>query len=169
MIFQPSGIFTLTILSISFVMPVHAGGPATCAATVASAPTVRAEGRAEIVGDIVLTCAGGTPTAVGTFVPQLNLTISTSAPVASRTFNGTGAAETLLLLEEPGSQANPNQLLCPSTSGCTVIGSGPAGVKYDGFAGHPNVFQGFLSGNTITFFGVRWMLRRLTAAARCAW
>ena len=37
--------------------------------------------------------------------------------------------------------------------GCFVNGNG-SGVKYDGFAGRPNIFQGFVGGNTVTFFGV---------------
>ena len=39
--------------------------PMTCNATAAAPPVVRAEGRAELVSDIVLTCTGGKPTHVG--------------------------------------------------------------------------------------------------------
>jgi hypothetical protein len=127
--------------------PALAANPSACTASVPSVPTARAEGKTELAGDIVLNCTGGAPTPAGNSVPQVNVTIFLTAPVTSR------ASDVLLLIDEPGSKANPNQLLCTSTIGCGVTGSG-SGVSYDGFAGHPNIYQGLLGGSTVTFFGV---------------
>ena len=79
----------------------------TCHFAASSAPLIRAEGYAEQVGDITLTCAGGLPPALGSALPRVNLTLTFDEPVTSRLLpiNGVSnsAAEPLLLVDEPGS------------------------------------------------------------------
>ena len=113
-----------------------------CSAS-AVAPQIRAEGETELVADIVLNCTGGTPTVAGTNVPTADITVSLNTVVASRLMGNNPGSEALLLVDEP----DPGELnVCPSLDGCT----------YDGGAGGPlpNVFQGTVWGNTVTFYGV---------------
>jgi hypothetical protein len=46
-----------------------------CVGNAGVPPIVRAEGITELVGDLVLNCNGGTPTAAGALVPQTNVQI----------------------------------------------------------------------------------------------
>jgi len=67
--------------------------------------TLRSEGAAEMVGDIVLTCIGGqTAVSAGQVVQAGSLVVNLSAPVTSRLLSSaTGASDALLLIDEPGS------------------------------------------------------------------
>ncbi|MGI8988155.1 MAG: beta strand repeat-containing protein, partial [Bryobacteraceae bacterium] len=67
-----------------------------CAASVAGPPVLRAEGLAELTGDVVLTCSGGPP--VGTTTVNVQIFLNTS--VTSRLLNG-NASEAVLLVNEP--------------------------------------------------------------------
>ncbi len=149
-----------------------------CTFNAAVTPIVRAEGLAEQVGDIVLNCTGGTPTAPGQIVPQANLTVFLSTNVTSR-ITSNPFTEVLLLIDEPHSAANPGVPLAPCDAAgmnlgiCSIFGaplqSGVGGIgtynpnaggTQPGGAGPPtlarvNVFQGRLTGiNQVTFFGV---------------
>jgi len=130
--------------------------PFTCNASAAVPPLLRAEGLTELTGDIVLTCSGGTQVAAGTATPLANFTIFLgNTNVTSRLLPVTGvsnASEAVLLIDEPGTPGaaaftNP----APPTTGCPVISNVlcPAGN-----AGVPNVYQGLVSGNSVTFIGV---------------
>jgi hypothetical protein len=172
-----------------------------CATNVSSTPQIRGEGYTELIGDITLTCTGGTVLGPGASVPQVNVTLFVNAPVTSRllaTVAGGTASEALLLIDEPGSQlipatgANTNfgagapQQVCSTPAGgcgafvstvaslgvptgCTagtvgcLVGTGAlineatttfqaGGATPGGLA--PNVFQGVVSGNSVTWFGV---------------
>src|ERR1035437_6459265 len=91
------------------------GGTALTCATVAQVtPTLRSEGITELVGDIVITCQGGTQVAPGTAIPQGNIVVSLTNSLAngitSRLQTGgapAGAAgipsEALLMVDEPNS------------------------------------------------------------------
>jgi len=153
------------------------GGPLSCQATVAVPPQLRAEGLTELIGDIVITCTGGTATAVGQPIPTANFTVSLGTNVTSRILgnNGSGSSsEALLLIDEPGS-ALPSpvpgygpsapQLLCGSAN----IGAGAGGcTEYAAASPLPgiqvpvtatgtqgaNVFQGVVSSNQVTFQGI---------------
>ena len=120
-------------------------------------PTVRAEGLTERVGDILLTCTGGTPTKVGTLVPAVNLTVFFNPAITSRLYPNAWS-EVLLLIDEPGSgqQGTTNtQLACNSPNGtCPITGTGTGIGTYDGSQGRPNVFQGQVDQNSVTFFSV---------------
>ena len=130
------------------------GAPLKCM-TLSSIPAyLRAEGYTELVGDILLNCTGGAPTAVGRYIPQANITIFLNTSITSRILSNTGS-EALLLIDEPGSSANPLQQLCGSLSGCPVPGTGGVGEPFSGAdVTRPNIFQGIVSGNSVTFFGI---------------
>jgi len=116
--------------------------PFTCSAAVSVPPTLRAEGFTELIGDIVLTCTGGStsqyPTAGGPTpitaagpLPTANISVSLGTNVTSRLINGS-VSEALLLIDEPGSSLTPSvpgsgpaapQTVCSSAS----AGAGPGG------------------------------------------
>jgi hypothetical protein len=91
------------------------GGTALTCNTVAQVtPTIRAEGITELVGDIVITCQGGTYVAPGTAIPQGNIAISLTnvGGVTSRlttanasTYVGANGvpSEAILMIDEPHS------------------------------------------------------------------
>jgi hypothetical protein len=140
-------------------------GPAfSCVGNAGVPPIVRAEGLTELVGDLVLNCSGGTPTAVGAPVPQVNVQIFLNTNVTSRLTNSNWS-EALLMIDEPQPAA---QRYC-SSNGCgplTGVGNdlgsdGIAdGLDYDGppaaeSTGLPNIFQGQPSGaNSVVWLGV---------------
>jgi hypothetical protein len=125
-------------------------------------PIVRAEGLTELVGDLVLNCNGGTPTAAGSLVPQANVQIFLNTNVTSRLVADPWS-EALLMIDEPSAAA---QRYCTVNGGCAITGVGAAvgsdtradGVDYDEvLTGSviPNVFQGRQQGaNSIVWLGV---------------
>jgi hypothetical protein len=136
------------------------------------APSVRAEGFTELIGDIVLTCSGGTPVPTGSQIPAADIATITvnlgSIPVTSRILNSTTfGSEATLLLDEPGSGlagAPTDQVACsPFTTGannaCANSGwfsgtaSGGVGEACDSsFTNCPNAFQGqIVNTNTLVF------------------
>jgi hypothetical protein len=134
-----------------------------CVGNAGVPPIVRAEGITELVGDLVLNCTGGTPTAVGNTVPQTNVQIFLNTNVTSRLLDDPWS-EALLMIDEPGPAA---QRYCTLAGGCALTGGGSAaghdgvadGVDYneDGTASSlpANVFMGRQSGaNSILWQGV---------------
>jgi hypothetical protein len=119
---------------------------------------LRAESRADYVGDVVLTCTGGTPVALGTSLPFINLTMFLTTNVASRLL-APNWSEALLLVDEPGSPINPAtpQLMCGAAGTfegppgvCTVTGTGTGVGTYNGAGARANVFQARqMSGNEL--------------------
>lgn len=126
--------FSISVNAQGFVCSANAGVP----------PTVRAEGLAELMGDIVMTCAGGTPTPAGQPLPQFNFSLLldanvTSAPTATGQFT-----EALLLVDEPASASNPSRPLlnCGNTGApdsgnlgpgvCGIVSTGVPASNYDG-------------------------------------
>lgn len=97
-----------------------------CTANAAVPPTLRAEGLAELVGDLVLNCSGGTPTPLGVLVPRVNIQVFLNTNITSRLV-ADPASEALLLIDDP---APANQTPCTSTSGCTQYGVGGTGLPY---------------------------------------
>ncbi len=108
--------------------------------TTSSVPTnSRSTGHAELVADILLTCAGGTPTAVGQPIPQGTISVILDTPVTSRIL-ASGWSEALLLVDEPGPGT---QNVCASAGGiCNLQGTGNGVGSYDGTLGRANVYQG---------------------------
>ena len=90
-------------------------------------------------------------------MPAVNLTVSLNSAITSRLYPNAWS-EVLLLIDEPGSglQGAPNtQLACNNPNGtCSITGTGTGIGTYDGSQGRPNVFQGQLSQNGVTFFSV---------------
>lgn len=153
--------FAVIALLTSFAVPASAQlAPALqCTFNAAVTPTVRAEGLAELVGDIVLNCNGGTPTVAGAAVPQANITVFLSTNLTSR-ITSSPFTEVLLLVDEPHS---PQSLIglspCDPTNAnlgiCSILGTGNGAGTYNGSANRPNVFQARNTGvNQVTFFGV---------------
>lgn len=138
------------------VAPAQLAFPLICNTTVTAPRTVRVEGVAELVSDVVLECTGGTPTVAGGAVPQVNFQMFLSTDVTGRLL-ATGFSEGLLLMDEPGSVANPNLRMCdtPTTGVCGTTGTGTGMGVYDGSAGRPNVFQARQTGiNSLVWLGV---------------
>ncbi|MEK7404918.1 MAG: hypothetical protein AAB225_07395, partial [Acidobacteriota bacterium] len=134
-----------------------------CVANAAVPPTIRAEGLTELVGDLVLNCGNGTPTAAGVLVPRVNIQIFLNTNITSRW--GDPESEALLMIDDP---AAGNQKLCASTGGCSQRGVGGAGLPYatggldggtTGEGGNQtttkNIYQGRQAGaNSIVWLGV---------------
>lgn len=131
-----------------------------CVGNAGVPPIVRSEGLTELVGDLVLNCNGGTPTANAAPVPQANVQIFLNTNVTSRLTSGSWS-EALLMIDEPGDAA---QRYCSANGGCATTGVGNAtgsdgiadGVDYDNPSGTvANVYQGVQSGaNSVVWLGV---------------
>src|SRR5262249_7839839 len=62
--------------------------------------SLRADGLAERLPDLVLSCTGGTPAGAQQTLPQVTFTISANTSITSRQL-GAGWSEALLLVDEP--------------------------------------------------------------------
>ncbi len=108
----------LAVAALSFGAVSASGqAPLSCTAQSAGTPSIRAEGVAELVGDIIIQCQGGTPTANGATLRQVNFQIFTqpSINITSRNLasGGTGQfSEAMLFIDDP---APDDQTLCGST------------------------------------------------------
>jgi len=131
--------------------------PLQCVANSGVPPIARAEGVAEEIGQVVIVCTGGTPTAIGAAIPTVNVQIFLNTNVTSRLLGSSTASEALLLIDEPGSPVNPvPQLLCPAPGNCVVTSANGNGTgNYTGVAGRPNVWQAVQAGsNSVAWLGV---------------
>jgi len=159
------------------------GQQLTCNTNVTVTPALRGEGFTEQTGDITITCTGGAPIAPGGNVPLVNIAVFYNTTVTSRLLptsspqSSSQTSEALLLIDEPGAAGlagyGPlqSQVLCTTPlTGCTAVtGFGPtlAGVAspltavVPGTANSsnistlsPNVYQGVVNANSVTFYGV---------------
>jgi hypothetical protein len=159
------------------------GGPLQCTVNVAVPPQLRAEGLTELIGDIVLTCTGGSALADGSVIPTANITVSLGTNVTSRILGNNGASnssEALLLIDEPASPSGTAvpgfgpaapQSLCNTPGvgagpgGCVqyarnvAVGTGTLQVASSAATGTTipptfNVFQGLVASNQVTFQGI---------------
>jgi len=165
-------ILALAVLSL-FVGFASAQPSLVCSSNAGSTPTIRSEGMTELVGDIVITCAGGAAVTAGTTIPTANITIFFGTAVTSRTGFTSSSSEALLMIDDPGASLAPSaiapftwgatqpQVVCPTPStGCTAETSSIAGPTYSNSGsnilalGAHNVYQGLVSGNSVTFQGV---------------
>lgn len=148
-------------LMIGAPWPVDAQPAFSCRANAGVPPIVRGEGLTELVGDLILNCSGGVPTAAGAAVPQVNIQIFLNTTVTSRLLSEPWS-EALLLIDEPsGTDTTAGNLrYCTTNGGCPMTGVGTdGGVNYlagDSRNGNPaNVFQGRQAGaNQIVWLGV---------------
>jgi hypothetical protein len=104
----------------------------TCQTNAGNPEIVRAEGVAELVGDLTLNCTGGTPTQAGQSIPLSTVQVSMNTNITSRIIDATdNASEALLLIDEPFPTAaigeNP-----PTSEGGTNNAQGSAGVPNPG-------------------------------------
>ena len=150
--FMKLGMFRTFLLAglISGVALVPA--PATqvlnCTARGTAATPLRAEGNTELVGDIIIQCTGGTPTASGAPVPTTDLTVYLNTAITSRLY-ANGWSDALLIIDDPTTSA---QLACADPNGiCTITGTGTGVGTYDGTAGRPNIFLGRGGGSSVVF------------------
>ena len=152
-------LFALTVILVATVTASAQTVPAfQCTANAAVPPTLRAEGLAELVGDLVLNCTGGTPTAAGVLVPRVNIQVFLNTNITSRLV-ADPASEALLLIDDP---APANQNPCLSTTGCIHRGTG-TGLPYatagpDGSTPPipvANVYQArYAAANSVVWLGV---------------
>jgi len=130
-----------------------------CTANAAVPPTLRGEGLTELVGDIVLTCQGGTPVPAGSAIPAANIQVFLNTQVTSRLLSSS-LSEAILTIDEPQSPPNvavSQVVLCTTpTTGCTSIGTGnvPANANEFKNGTNPNVYQGQVAGNSVFFVGI---------------
>src|SRR4051794_30356629 len=128
----------LAFLCVTLFAVSNASGAISCAANVPNAAAARSEGTTEQVGDIVLICTGGTPTAAATSIPRANIQIFFNVPVTSRlkTVGTVTASEALLLADEPNSGiagASTTFLGCTTPDiGCGIVGNGTGVGTYSG-------------------------------------
>lgn len=115
--------------------------PLTCVATTATTPAMRSTEITALAGQIIVTCSGGTPTALGTAAPTVDFYLYFNANYTGRT---TGSMnESLLLIDEP---AAANRVPC--TTDVSLCG-------WTGGSKGPNVYRGkSLGSNSITFQGI---------------
>jgi hypothetical protein len=142
---------TMVVSAQSFQCAVNAGAP-----TIA-----RQEGVAEEVGQVLLSCSGGTRTAADTPVPTVNVAIFLNTEITSRLLTQDGWSEALLLIDEPSNGqivfcGQPGTNYDSTTHTCTMIGNPSSATPYK----DPNVanaFQGKYSSaqkNSVVFNGI---------------
>jgi hypothetical protein len=124
-----------------------------CVASEGVSTIVRGEGLAELVGDTVITCTGGTPTASGQPMPQVTITVFLNTNISSRitgTVGGIQLTEALLTIDEP---TPANQSFC--TTAPTPCSDNGNGTGQGSYSGQYNVFQATVSAaNAIAFNGI---------------
>lgn len=124
--------------------------PLSCWAPATLQGGVRATGFSELVQDIVVHCAGGTPSPAGTVVPPRTITVTSldSIDITSRDLAaspGQTWTETFAIIDDP---PPASQNLCTASDNACVLVAGGAGT----YANQPNIFQGRrLSPRSIAF------------------
>ncbi len=129
--FSPSVFPVAAILLAGFAIPATAQITCTTAAVV---PTLaRTAGNTELLGDIVLSCTGGTPTPAGAFVPQINLSVilnvNATSLVTEHSAAGPDFSEALLLVDEPNRGTANGPLATP------LLNCGNTGAPDNGLLG----------------------------------
>src|SRR5262245_2866217 len=101
----------LFVLLFVLALPAAWAQQMTCTASAPSPPAIRAEGLSELVGDVVLTCTGGTPVTGSAPFPRHRLELTLNTQVASRILNPLTEplVESLLFIDDP---APTSQLAC---------------------------------------------------------
>lgn len=155
----PRVTFLLPILSVLTVPSAWAfqDMPLTCNSYGGVPTLVRAAGMAELVGQIVMVCSGGTPTPAGTPVPRYAVKVRLSTPAASRVLDTvTQASEASLVFDEQILFSGGSPQPCPATGvPCPVIGTGGVTNPYHA-PGSYSLFQARAGAesNTIVFSNI---------------
>jgi hypothetical protein len=143
----------------------------TCNTNVTVTPALRGEGYTEQTGDITISCTGGAQMTPGSSIPLVNIAVFYNTTVTSRLLPTTSpqssnqTSEALLLIDEPGSglpgpgPALPQVLCTTPLTGCAAWVGGTliantAVTAAGGVIPAPNVYQGVVNGNSVTFYGV---------------
>jgi hypothetical protein len=114
----------IVALLLGSAVAVSAQTSFTCQTVAGVPPLVRGEGLAELVGDVVLQCSGGTTTAAGAAVPGVNFSVFLNTNITSKVLN-TDITEALLLIDEP---VQGGLVFCPANTSCAILGTGAAGL-----------------------------------------
>jgi hypothetical protein len=88
------------LLSAGTVNAQNPNSAFTCVANAGNPVIVRVEGITELVGDLLLQCTGGIPTAAGQQIPVSNVALTLNTNITSRLIGG-GFIDALLLIDEP--------------------------------------------------------------------
>ncbi len=132
--------------SMAFGQVVAFEPPLSCTAQAAGTPSIRDNGVAEMVGDVLIICSGGRPRPTTEVLPQVNIQVFTSPVIniTSRITGTTGASwsEALLFVDEP----QPNQqTICGSTNYPESVPPGSPQVQTIGVCGaHVGTGTGFV-------------------------
>ncbi len=125
----------MVALVVGLSIPASAQGSAVTCNAFTTPTLARAEGYAELVGDYILQCFGGTPTPPGQVVPSVNVTVFLSTNITSKltgTASNTAAVfdEALLLIDEPNGIASTSTAVRPVLNcgnGANAPDNGPSG------------------------------------------
>ena len=108
--------------------------------------TVRLNGSAELIGDVVMVCSGGTPTQPGSLVPAYQIVVATNTSLPNRlpaaTVGSWTSNETLLFVDDPPPASQVTCVPSPGSDSCPQIAGQPSA----------NVFQGRQLQNNATVF-----------------
>ncbi len=137
------------VLALAGMCAASAATPFTCG-RVDRPATVRAEGSAELLADIVLSCTGGSPTAYTGRVPEYQFLLVANTSLPNRTpqadIGSWSVSDALLLIDEP--QADTQVACIPDASAVSC-------PQYSGDPSPSNVFQGrVLQSNGIIFMRI---------------
>jgi hypothetical protein len=137
----------VTLFATALAAPITLRAQVNCTASASSPLLARSAGDTEPVGDLILTCTGGTPTPLGLQVPQVNFTIALNTNLTSRVTADSKFSETLLLFDEPNSAVDVPQhplLNCGQNGApdngplgpgvCATFSNGNPAESYDGSA-----------------------------------
>jgi len=145
--------FAVVALLLVVGVPAHAQGAAgsapafVCTANAGVTPLVRIEGVTETVGDVLLDCVGGVPTAANAPIPLSNVQVFLNTQITSRLLTD-GNSEATLTIDEPfpgppqtpvpaSSTPVPNaptvQNVCAAVNqtNCAEYGVGPYGLTHN--------------------------------------
>jgi hypothetical protein len=150
--FRKSLLLLAVLIAVGSVASAQVPPAFQCTANAGVTPLVRAESLAELVGDVVLNCSGGTPAPPGPgTVQKVNVRIFLNVNVTSALLDGNWN-ESILSIDDP---LPPNQRPCAANN-CSISGVGGLGVNYALPAGDVvNVFQGtWISPNQVEWLGV---------------
>jgi len=143
--------YALAVVALlaGLTIPASAQGIITCINAGSVNAPARAEGYADLVGDLYLSCTGGTPTVGGQIVPSVNIQITLNTNITSKLLgtSGLGFNEALLIIDDPntpGQNSNRPILNCGAPGApdngisgpgvCEIISTGNAAQTYDGTA-----------------------------------
>ncbi len=145
----------LSALAVLCVFAPHAaanGVPPSCTIAAVSAPNVRHEGFRELLGDVDITCTGGTPTGNGVAIPTYDINVTFTNADYGWTYVATDFID-MVLVVNPAVASSVGYFPCLAANGvCPGTGNGTGTGYYGAGAGqNRNVFQAQAAGTQIGF------------------